>query len=271
MSWFATNRRAVHAADGYSRSSHKVGVALVTSGPGVTNAVTGIATAYMDSIPMVIISGQVPTHAIGRGRVSGMRHGRHYASVRQAQLPGEDRQGNRDHHQESFLPRHYGSARTGAGRYSQGHHASSPAEFNYPKTIALRSYNPVTRGHVGQIKQAAQLLLEAKRPMVYAGGGVILSTTPHQQLTRTGATAGISLHQHVDGPRRLSGVPIRNSLGMLGMHGTFEANMAMQNCDVLLAVGARFDDRVIGNPQHYFAPNARSSTSTSIRRPFPSA
>ncbi len=117
---------AVHAADGYSRSSKKVGVCLVTSGPGVTNAVTGIATAYMDSIPMVIITGQVPTHAIGQDAFQEVRHGRHHAALRQAQLPGEGRQGHRGHHQEGLLPRADRTARAGAGRHPQGRRRPKP-------------------------------------------------------------------------------------------------------------------------------------------------
>ena len=133
----------------------------------------------------------------------------------------------------------------------------------------MRSYNPVTKGHAGQIKKAVQLLLEAKRPMVYTGGGVVLSNAA-PQLTGLVRLLGFPCTNTLMG---LGGYPATDPqfLGMLGMHGTYEANMAMQHCDVLLAVGARFDDRVIGNPAHFFTTNARSSTSTSTRRRSPSA
>src|SRR5271163_1172013 len=210
---------AIHAADAYSRSSHKIGVALVTSGPGVTNAVTGLATAYMDSIPMVVITGQVPTHAIGQD------------AFQECDTVGITRPCVK----HNFLVKDV---------------AQPSAEYSYPKTIALRSYNPVTRGHAGQIKKAVQLLLEAKRPMVYAGGGVVLNNAA-PQLTRLVRLLGFPCTNTLMG---LGGFPGTDPqfTGMLGMHGTYESNMAMQGCDVLLAVGARFDDRVIGNPAHFF-------------------
>jgi acetolactate synthase I/II/III large subunit len=244
---------AVHAADAYSRSSHKVGVALVTSGPGVTNAVTGIATAYMDSIPLVIVSGQVPTHAIGQDAFQEcdtvgitrpcVKHNFLVKNV--ADLAATMR--------KAFLIA--ASGRPGPvlvdvpKDVSVARHA-----YAYPRELQMRSYNPVVKGHAGQIKKAVQLLLGAQRPLVYTGGGVIL------------ANAAAPLAELVDG----LGLPItstlmglgayrasdRKFLGMPGMHGTYEANLAMQNCDVLLAVGARFDDRVIGNPAH-FSQNPR--------------
>jgi acetolactate synthase-1/2/3 large subunit len=245
---------AVHAADAYSRSSNKVGVCLVTSGPGVTNAVTGIATAYMDSIPMVIISGQVPTHAIGEDAFQecdtvGITRPcvKHNFLVR-------DIKDLADTMRKAFY-----IARTGR---------PGPVLVDIPKDITaahckytpakgepvLRSYAPVVKGHQGQIKKAVQMLLQAERPMIYSGGGAILSD------------ASAELHEFV----KLVGAPCTNTLmglgafpfsdsqfvGMPGMHGTYEANMAMQHCDVLISVGARFDDRVIGNPKH-FAQNAR--------------
>jgi acetolactate synthase I/II/III large subunit len=244
---------AVHAADGYSRSSQKVGVALVTSGPGVTNAVTGIATAYMDSIPLVVITGQVPTHAIGldalqecdtvgitrpivkhnmlvkdvKDLASAMKKAFHIASTGRPGPVVVD------------IPKDVTSAVT---------------EFHYPDTVSMRSYNPVRKGHAGQIRKALSLILEAKRPMIYTGGGVVLSDASHQlrELVRftgfpcTNTLMGLGAYPGTD--------PL--FLGMLGMHGTYEANMAMQHCDVLLAIGARFDDRVIGNPAH-FAQNPR--------------
>lgn len=240
---------AVHAADAYSRSSNQVGVALVTSGPGLTNAVTGIATAYMDSIPMVIISGQVPTAAIGEDAFQecdtvGITRPcvKHNFLVRDVRDLAET------------MRRAFYIATTGR---------PGPVLVDIPKDITLatcnfsakrgevkmRSYSPVVKGHQGQIKKAVQMLLKAERPMIYTGGGVILSD------------ASAELRDLVD----LVGAPCTNTLmglgafpasddkfvGMPGMHGTYEANMAMQHCDVLLAIGARFDDRVIGNPRHF--------------------
>ncbi|WP_017522657.1 acetolactate synthase 3 catalytic subunit [Pusillimonas noertemannii] len=245
---------AVHAADAYSRSSNKVGVALVTSGPGLTNAVTGIATAYMDSIPMVILSGQVPTSAIGSDAFQecdtvGITRPcvKHNFLVRDIKDLAET------------MRRAFYIAQTGR---------PGPVLVDIPKDItvakckftakkgevSMRSYTPVVKGHHGQIKKAVQMLLAAERPMIYSGGGVVLSDAAEE------------LRQLVE----LVGAPCTNTLmglgafpaddkrfvGMPGMHGTYEANMAMQNCDVLVAVGARFDDRVIGNPRH-FAQNQR--------------
>ncbi|HEY9280222.1 MAG TPA: acetolactate synthase 3 catalytic subunit [Eoetvoesiella sp.] len=240
---------AVHAADAYSRSSNKIGVALVTSGPGLTNAITGIATAYMDSIPMVVISGQVPSQAIGEDAFQecdaiGITRPcvKHNFLVRDVKDLAET------------MRRAFYIAKTGR---------PGPVLVDIPKDITvakckfspqrgevqMRSYAPVVKGHQGQIKKAVQMLLAAERPMIYSGGGVVLSD------------AAPELRQLVE----LVGAPCTNTLmglgafpasddkfvGMPGMHGTYEANMAMQNCDVLIAVGARFDDRVIGNPKHF--------------------
>src|SRR5947207_9335194 len=245
---------AVHAADGYARATGKPGVALVTSGPGVTNAVTGIATAYMDSIPMVIITGQVPTHAIGQDAFQEcdtvgitrpcVKHNFLVKDVAQLAVTMKKAfylaQTGRPGPVLVDIPKDVTQAK---------------AEYSYPKTIALRSYNPVTRGHAGQIKKAVALLLEAKRPMVYTGGGVILNDAS-PQLTRLVRLLGFPCTNTLMG---LGGFPGTDPqfTGMLGMHGTFESNMAMQNCDVLLAIGARFDDRVIGNPAHYFRSDRR--------------
>ncbi len=239
---------AVHAADGYSRSSHKVGVALVTSGPGVTNAVTGIATAYMDSIPMVVITGQVPTHAIGQDAFQEcdtvgitrpcVKHNFLVKDVKDVAVTIK---------KAFYLA---ATGRPGPVLVDIPKDVTqATAEFSYPKTIAMRSYNPVTRGHAGQIKKAVQLLLEARRPMVYAGGGVILNNAA-PQLTRLVRLLGFPCTNTLMG---LGGFPGTDPqfTGMLGMHGTYESNMAMQNCDVLIAIGARFDDRVIGNPAHF--------------------
>jgi acetolactate synthase-1/2/3 large subunit len=239
---------AVHAADGYARATGEVGVALVTSGPGVTNAVTGIATAYMDSIPMVIITGQVPTPAIGLDAFQEcdtvgitrpiVKHNFLVKDVRDL---------------AATLKKAFHIARTGRPGPVvvdiPKDVSLKTSTFSYPERVEMRSYNPVKKGHGGQIRKAVQLLLGAKRPYIYTGGGVILGNASNE------------LRQLVD----LLGFPCTNTLmglgampasdprflGMLGMHGTYEANMTMQNCDVLLAVGARFDDRVIGNPKHF--------------------
>jgi len=240
---------AVHAADGYSRSSNKVGVCLVTSGPGVTNAVTGIATAYMDSIPMVVLTGQVPTHAIGLD------------AFQECDTVGITRPCVK----HNFLVR---DVKDLASTIKKAFHiaatgrpgpvlvdipkdvTTAPCEFLYPDEVHMRSYNPVRKGHAGQVKKAVQLLLEAKRPMVYTGGGVVLSNAS-SQLRELVEGLGVPCTSTLMG---LGAYPAtdRQFLGMLGMHGTYEANMAMQHCDVLLAIGARFDDRVIGNPKHFF-------------------
>ena len=244
---------AAHAADGYSRASHKVGVCLVTSGPGVTNAVTGIATAYMDSIPMVIISGQVPTHAIGLDAFQEcdavgitrpcVKHNFLVKNVKDL---------------ASTIKKAFYLATTGRPGPVlvdiPKDVTSQSCEFDYPETISMRSYNPTRKGHAGQIRKAVQLLAEAQRPMVYTGGGVILSNAAAAltELVRllgfpcTNTLMGLGAYPATD----------RQFLGFPGMHGTYQTNMAMQHCDVLLAIGARFDDRVIGNPAH-FAQNPR--------------
>jgi acetolactate synthase-1/2/3 large subunit len=244
---------AAHAADGYSRSSHKIGVCLVTSGPGVTNAVTGIATAYMDSIPLVVLTGQVPTHAIGLDAFQEcdtvgitrpiVKHNMLVKDVKDL---------------ASTIKKAFHIATTGRPGpvvvdIPKDVTAAS-CEFVYPESVAMRSYHPVRKGHAGQIKKAAQLLLEAQRPMVYTGGGVVLSNAA-AQLRELVGQLGFPCTNTLMG---LGAYPAtdRQFLGMPGMHGTYEANMAMQHCDVLLAIGARFDDRVIGNPAH-FAQNPR--------------
>lgn len=239
---------AVHAADGYARATGEVGVALVTSGPGATNAVTGIATAYMDSIPMVIITGQVPTAAIGLDAFQEcdtvgitrpvVKHNFLVKDVRDLAVT---------------MKKAFHIARTGRPGPVvvdiPKDISLAATVFSYPSTVEMRSYNPVRKGHGGQIRKAVALLMSAKRPYIYTGGGVILGN------------ASAELRELVN----LLGYPCTNTLmglgafpasdpkflGMLGMHGTYEANMTMQNCDVLLAVGARFCDRVIGNPKHF--------------------
>ena len=239
---------AVHAADGYSRSTDKVGVALVTSGPGVTNAVTGIATAYMDSIPMVVISGQVPTSYIGEDAFQEVdtvgitrpcvKHNFLVKDVKDIAITLK---------KAFYLAK---SGRPGPVLVDIPKDVSNQkTEFNYPSTVNIRSYNPDKHGDVGQIKRAAQLLIEAKRPMIYAGGGIVLADAA-KPLTELVRLLGAPCTNTLMG---LGGYPATDNqfVGMLGMHGTYEANMAMQNCDVLLAVGARFDDRVIGNVAHF--------------------
>jgi len=239
---------AVHAADGYARSTEKVGVALVTSGPGVTNAVTGIATAYMDSIPMVVISGQVPTSFIGEDAFQEVDAvGITRPCVKHNFLVKDVKDLAATLKKAFYLAK---SGRPGPVLVDIPKDVSNhKTAFEYPSTVNIRSYHPQVTGDANLIKQAAQMLLEAKRPMVYAGGGVILSDAA-KQLTE--------LVRLVDAPctntlMGLGGYPASDKqfVGMLGMHGTYEANMGMQNCDVLLAVGARFDDRVIGNVAHF--------------------
>jgi len=245
---------AVHAADGYARATGDVGVALVTSGPGLTNAVTGIATAYMDSIPMVIVSGQVPTAAIGLDAFQEcdtvgitrpiVKHNFLVKDVRDLAM---------------VMKKAFHIARTGRPGpvvvdIPKDVSFNKTAYAGYPESVEMRSYNPVRKGHGGQIRKALQLLLTAKRPYIYTGGGVLLGNAVQELRTLvdllgypvTNTLMGLGAYPASD----------RKFLGMLGMHGTVEANNAMQNCDVLLAVGARFDDRVIGNPKH-FAQNER--------------
>ena len=240
---------AVHAADAYARTSGKVGVALVTSGPGATNAVTGIATAYCDSIPMVVITGQVGTPAIGSDAFQEVdtvgitrpcvKHNFLVTSVNELaetikkafQIAASGRPGP----VVVDIPKDVTQAM---------------AKFSYPQQdIFIRSYQPVTHGHAGQIKKAVQMLASAKRPLVYFGGGVVLGNA-HQELTDFVKMIGAPCTGTLMG---LGAYPSSNKqyLGMLGMHGTYEANLAMQNADVVLAVGARFDDRVVSVPAKF--------------------
>lgn len=239
---------AIHAADGYARSTDKVGVALVTSGPGVTNAVTGIATAYMDSIPMVIISGQVPTYAIGEDAFQEVDTvGITRPCVKHNFLVKDVKEIAGIIKKAFYLAK---SGRPGPVLVDIPKDISNQnADFVYPSSVSIRSYHPAQHGDMAQIKQAVQILLAAKRPMVYAGGGVILSAAS-KQLTELVHLLGFPCTNTLMG---LGGYPATDKqfVGMLGMHGTYEANMGMQYCDVLLAVGARFDDRVVGNVEHF--------------------
>mgnify|MGYP000923136131 CR=1 FL=1 len=245
---------AVHAADGYARATGEVGVALVTSGPGVTNALTGIATAYMDSIPMVIITGQVPTHAIGLDAFQEcdtvgitrpvVKHNFLVKDVRQLA----------DTIKKAFHIARSGRPGPVVVDIPKDVSFKKVAFTGYAMSVEMRSYNPVRKGHGGQIRKALQMLLAAKRPYIYTGGGVLMSNAATELRTLvdmlgypcTNTLMGLGAYPATD----------RKFLGMPGMHGTVEANNAMQHCDVLLAVGARFDDRVIGNPKH-FAQNER--------------
>ncbi len=244
---------AVHAADAYSRSSNTVGVALVTSGPGVTNAVTGLSTAYMDSIPMVVISGQVPSHAIGQDAFQECDTvGITRPVVKHNFLVKDVKDLAATMKKAFFIAR---TGRPGPVLVDIPKDISMhKCVYDYPKDIEMRSYKPVDKGHAGQIRKAVQLLLQAERPMIYTGGGVILANAA-PELNRLVDKLGFPCTNTLMG---LGGyrASSENFVGMPGMHGTYEANMAMQNCDVLIAIGARFDDRVIGNPKH-FASNPR--------------
>ncbi len=244
---------ATHAADGYARATGKPGVVLVTSGPGVTNTVTGIATAYMDSIPMVIFSGQVPRPLIGNDAFQEVDAiGITRPCVKHNFLV-EDVRELAETIKKAFYVATTG--RPGPVLVDIPKDVTADvAEYHYPREVEMRSYKPVTRGHPGQIKKAAGLILGARKPMIYSGGGVVLDDAAAQLTEFT----------------RLLGFPITNTLmglgaypatdpqfiGMLGMHGTYEANMAMHHCDVLVAIGARFDDRVTGNLEQ-FCPEAK--------------
>jgi acetolactate synthase-1/2/3 large subunit len=245
---------AVHAADAYARCTLKPGVCLVTSGPGVTNAVTGIATAHMDSIPMVVITGQVPTHAIGQDAFQECDTVGITRPIVKHNFLVSDVKDLAETMKKAFYIATTG--RPGVVLVDIPKDVTQAVcDFEYPKTIEMRSYKPVGAADPGDIDRAVELILSAKRPMVYAGGGVILSGAAEKlaELVRgtgypcTNTLMGLGAYPATD----------KQFVGMLGMHGTYEANMAMQLCDVLIAVGARFDDRVIGNPKHFFDPNRK--------------
>ncbi|MDH4395437.1 MAG: acetolactate synthase 3 catalytic subunit [Limnobacter sp.] len=239
---------AVHAADAYSRSSQKTGVCLVTSGPGLTNAVTGIATAYMDSIPMVILSGQVPTHAIGQDAFQECDTvGITRPCVKHNFLVKDVRDLARVMKEAFYIAR---TGRPGPVLVDIPKDITiHKCDFDYSAPVNMRSYNPVVKGHHGQIKKAAQMILEAERPMIYSGGGAILADAS-EELTRLVEWVGAPCTNTLMGLGAFKASD-KKFVGMPGMHGTYEANLAMQNCDVLIAVGARFDDRVIGNPKDF--------------------
>lgn len=246
---------ASHMADGYARATGKPGVCLVTSGPGATNAVTGIATAYMDSIPIVVLTGQVPTKVIGMDAFQEVDCvGITRPCVKHNFLVGDVKD------LAVVLRKAFHVATTGRPGpvvVDIPKDVTQPdikIPYEYPRDISMRSYNPVYKGHPGQIKKALSLILSAKRPMIYTGGGAVLDNASEELIEFT----------------RALGYPITNTLmglgafpapdpqfvGMLGMHGTYEANMAMHECDVLIGIGARFDDRVVGDPTK-FCPHAK--------------
>jgi acetolactate synthase-1/2/3 large subunit len=244
---------ATHAADGYARSTGKPGVVLVTSGPGATNAVTGIATAYMDSIPMVVITGQVPTALIGNDAFQEVdtigitrpcaKHNFLVKDVKDLAVT---------------LKKAFYIATTGRpGPVVIDIPKDVTADrthYVFPKKVSMRSYNPVVKGHGGQIKKAVNMMLTAKRPIFYTGGGIILGNAS-KPMTELAHLLGFPVTNTSMG---LGGFPAtdRQFLGMLGMHGTVEANMAISHCDLLIAIGARFDDRVTGKIEK-FAPRAK--------------
>ena len=244
---------ATHAADGYARATGKPGVVLVTSGPGATNAVTGIATAHMDSIPLVVFTGQVPRKMIGNDA---------FQEVDSIGI-------TRPCVKHNFLVKDVKTLATTIKKAFYVATSGRPGpvvvdipkdvtadscEYEYPKSIDMRSYRPVIKGHPGQIKRASKLILSAKKPMIYSGGGVILGEAS-RELTKFARTLNFPITNTLMG---LGAYPATDKqfVGMLGMHGTYEANMAMHNCDVLIAIGARFDDRVTGDLDK-FCPYAK--------------
>ncbi|BEV72899.1 MULTISPECIES: biosynthetic-type acetolactate synthase large subunit [unclassified Paludibacterium] len=241
---------AVHAADAYSRSSEKVGVALVTSGPGATNAITGIATAYMDSIPLVVLSGQVATPAIGLDAFQEVDMvGITRPCVKHNFLVKDIAELAETIKKAFYLAK---SGRPGPVVVDIPKDVTQQlGDFSYPQSMSIRSYVPVTRGHSGQIKKAVNLLASAQRPLIYIGGGAVQGNAA-AEVRELVQSLGLPCTNTLMGLGAYPGSD-RQCLGMLGMHGTYEANMAMQYCDVLIAVGARFDDRVISVPSQFLA------------------
>ncbi|MEQ8496249.1 MAG: acetolactate synthase 3 large subunit [Gammaproteobacteria bacterium] len=244
---------ATHAADGYARATGKPGVVLVTSGPGATNCVTGIATAYMDSIPLVVFTGQVATALIGNDAFQEVdcigitrpcvKH--NFLVERVEDLA------------ETVKKAFYVAATGRPGPVVVDipkDVTANVAEYHYPESVDMRSYRPTVKGHPGQIKRAAQLILSARKPMIYTGGGVVLDNAA-PQLTKFARLLGYPVTNTLMGLGAYPGTDPQ-FIGMLGMHGTYEANMAMHHCDVLIAIGARFDDRVTGDLEK-FCPEAK--------------
>lgn len=246
---------ATHAADGYARATGLPGVVLVTSGPGATNAVTGIATAYMDSIPLVVLSGQVPSGMIGSDAFQEVDAiGCTRPCVKHNFLV-KDLNDLAITLKKAFYVAT--SGRPGPVLVDIPKDITAPQikiPYQYPKSINMRSYNPTVKGHPRQVKKAVDLLLSAKRPMVYSGGGVVLGNAS-DELRKVIHKLGYPITQTLMGLGAFPGTDKQN-VGMLGMHGTYEANMAMHECDVLFAVGARFDDRITGDTSK-FCPKAK--------------
>ena len=246
---------ATHAADGYARSTGKPGVVLVTSGPGATNAVTGIATAYMDSVPLVVLTGQVPTPVIGSDAFQEVDTvGITRPCVKHNFLVKDVRDLAETIRKAFYIAT---SGRPGPVVVDIPKDVTDPSvkvTYDYPKKVSMRSYNPVEKGHPGQIRRAVAMMLSAKKPVIYTGGGVI-SSEASKELRELVKLTGFPITQTLMG---LGSYPAtdKHFLGMLGMHGTYEANMAMHETDVLIAIGARFDDRVTGKIAQ-FCPNAR--------------
>jgi acetolactate synthase-1/2/3 large subunit len=246
---------AVHMADGYARATGKPGVVLVTSGPGATNAVTGIATAHMDSIPLVVITGQVPTSLIGNDAFQEVDSvGITRPCVKHNFLVKDVRDLAETMKKAFYIAT---TGRPGPVVVDIPKDVTDPrvlVPFEYPQSVSLRSYHPTVKGHSGQIRKAIDLIVNAERPMIYSGGGVVLGRAA-EQLTRFTRLLNYPITNTLMG---LGAYPAsdRQFLGMLGMHGTYEANMGMHHCDVLIAIGARFDDRVTGNLAK-FCPTAK--------------
>jgi acetolactate synthase-1/2/3 large subunit len=246
---------ATHAADGYARATGKPGVVLVTSGPGATNAVTGIATAFMDSIPMIIISGQVQSRFIGSDAFQEVDCVGITRPCVKHNFLVDSLENFADIIKKAFHVATTG--RPGPVVVDIPKDFTTPGvkiPFDYSKAVDMRSYSPAEQGHPGQIRKAVDLILSARCPMIYSGGGCVLGDAA-QQLTEFTRLLGYPITQTLMG---LGAYPAsdKQNLGMLGMHGTYEANMAMHECDVLIAIGARFDDRVTGETES-FCPSAK--------------
>lgn len=246
---------ATHMADGYARATGRVGVVLVTSGPGATNSITGLATAYMDSIPIIVISGQVPSHVIGTDAFQetdmiGVSRPvvKHSYLIKNAQeIPNAVK--------EAFYIAK--SGRPGPVVIDIPKDATEPADqfpYAYEQEVSLRSYSPATKGHTGQIKKAVKAILEARQPIIYSGGGVIQGEA-EEELVEMARQIGCPVTNTLMGLGAFPGDD-KQFVGMLGMHGTYEANCAMHNADLIIGIGARFDDRVTNNPAK-FCPNAK--------------
>ena len=244
---------AVHAADGYARSTGKPGVVLVTSGPGATNAVTGIATAYMDSIPMVCITGQVPTALIGLDAFQEIDT----TGITRPIVKHNFLVKNVDDLAITLKKAFYLATTGRPGPVVidiPKDVQTAKSTYAFPQEVEMRSYLPVTKGHSGQIKKAVEMMLSAKRPILYTGGGVILGDAS-AELTELTHKLGFPITQTLMG---LGAFPAsdKQSVGMLGMHGTYEANLSMHHSDLIIAIGSRFDDRVTGNLEK-FCPDAK--------------